>query len=39
MQRLTWDAYMNKRLVRASPAAHMRIFFKDVAHLLGLVST
>jgi geranylgeranyl reductase len=38
VQRLTWDAYMNKRLKRSNPAAHMRIFFKDLAHLLGLVS-
>jgi geranylgeranyl reductase len=38
VQRLTWDAYMNKRLRRADPLAHMRIFVKDVAHLLGLVS-
>jgi len=36
VQRLTWDAYMNKRLVRAKPAAHVRIFFKDLAHLVGL---
>jgi geranylgeranyl reductase len=36
VQRLTWEAYMNKRLVRARPAAHVRIFFKDLAHLLGL---
>lgn len=38
VQRLTWEAYMNKELVRARPAAHVRIFFKDVAHLMGLVS-
>ncbi len=38
VQRLTWDAYMNKRLTRSSPIAHMRIFCKDMAHLLGLVS-
>ncbi|MEM9169171.1 MAG: geranylgeranyl diphosphate reductase, partial [Pseudomonadota bacterium] len=38
VQKLTWDAYMNKRLVRAKPAAHMRIFFKDMAHLLGIAS-
>lgn len=38
IQRLTWEAYMNKRLVRARPAAHARIFFKDLAHLLGLAS-
>ncbi len=37
VQRLTWQAYMYKRLVRAEPLAHIRIFFKDMAHLLGLV--
>ncbi len=37
VQQLTWDAYMNKRLVRARPLAHVRIFFKDLAHLTGLV--
>ena len=37
VQELTWQAYMNKRLVRARPGAHLRIFFKDTAHLLGLV--
>lgn len=37
VQKLTWDAYMNKRLVRASPATHVRIFLKDLGHLLGLV--
>jgi geranylgeranyl reductase len=36
VQRLTWQAYMNKELVRADPAAHMRIFMKDVGHLLGV---
>jgi geranylgeranyl diphosphate/geranylgeranyl-bacteriochlorophyllide a reductase len=36
VQRLTWDAYMNKQLVRADPMAHVRIFFKDMGHLLGL---
>jgi geranylgeranyl reductase len=38
VQKLTWNAYMNKKLVRANPAAHARIFFKDLAHLLGLVA-
>ena len=33
IQRLTWEAYMNKELVRADPMAHLRIFFKDLAHL------
>jgi geranylgeranyl reductase len=36
VQRLTWQAYMHKRLVRAKPGTHLRIFFKDAAHLLGL---
>jgi geranylgeranyl reductase len=36
VQRLTWEAYMHKRLVRARPMAHVRIFFKDLAHLFGL---
>jgi geranylgeranyl reductase len=35
VQYLTWEAYMHKRLVRAKPGAHLRIFFKDLAHLLG----
>ncbi len=36
VQKLTWQAYMNKELVRADPRAHARIFFKDMGHLLGL---
>jgi geranylgeranyl reductase len=36
IQELTWQAYMNKELVKAKPAAHARIFFKDMGHLLGL---
>lgn len=36
VQKLTWQAYMNKELVRAEPMAHARIFFKDMGHLLGL---
>ena len=36
VQQLTWQAYMNKRLVRAKPMAHFKIFLKDTAHLLGL---
>jgi geranylgeranyl reductase len=35
VQKLTWQAYMHKELVRADPAAHARIFFKDMGHLLG----
>jgi geranylgeranyl reductase len=36
VQHLTWQAYMNKELVRAKPGAHARIFMKDMGHLLGL---
>ena len=36
VQKLTFEAYMNKALVRARPMAHARIFFKDMAHLLGI---
>ena len=36
VQRLTWEAYLNKKLARRDPIAHVRIFFKDLAHLLRL---
>lgn len=36
VQRLTWESYMNKELTRRDPAAHVRIFFKDLAHLFGM---
>ena len=36
VQRLTWEAYMNKKLVRAKPSTHARIFVKDMANLLGI---
>jgi geranylgeranyl reductase len=36
VQQLTWQAYLHKRLVRSRPMAHVRIFFKDLAHLLGI---
>jgi geranylgeranyl diphosphate/geranylgeranyl-bacteriochlorophyllide a reductase len=39
VQFLTWQAYTQKRLVRSRPVAHARIFFKDMAHLLGLART
>jgi len=35
VQELTWQAYMNKELVRQKPMAHVRIFIKDMSHLLG----
>ncbi len=39
VQQLTFDAYMNKELVRAKPLAHVRIFFKNLGHLSGLLPT
>jgi len=39
VQHLTWQAYMNKELVRAKPGAHLRIFLKDMGHLLGASPT
>ncbi len=36
VQRLTWQAYMHKKLPRRDPMAHVRIFFKDLGHLFGL---
>jgi len=35
-QRWTFDAYMRKKLVRGKPLSHVRIFFKNLAHLTGL---
>ena len=37
VQKLTFDAYMNKKLVHARPLAHLKIGFKNMAHLLGFV--
>ncbi|GLK78300.1 geranylgeranyl diphosphate reductase [Methylopila turkensis] len=38
IQRLTWQSYLEKELVRSDPMAHVRIFFKDLAQLFGVVS-
>ncbi|WP_108659945.1 geranylgeranyl diphosphate reductase [Acuticoccus kandeliae] len=38
VQRLTWQAYMNKELVRRDPLAHVRVFFKDLAQILRLAA-
>lgn len=38
VQQLIWPAYMNKRLVYARPAAYLRIFLKDMRHLLQTAS-
>ncbi|TFU03095.1 geranylgeranyl diphosphate reductase [Polymorphobacter arshaanensis] len=34
VQNLIWPAYMNKQLVYAKPLAYLRIFLKDMRHLL-----
>ena len=36
VQRLTWESYTRKKLVRHDPLAHIRVFFKDLAELTGL---
>ena len=38
VQRLTFEAYMNKKLVSARPLAHLKIGLKNMAHILRLVS-
>ena len=38
VQKLTFEAYMNKKLVKARPMAHVKIGMKNMAHLLRLVS-
>ncbi|MEY2921123.1 MAG: hypothetical protein RL261_2428 [Pseudomonadota bacterium] len=39
VQQLTWQSYMHKELVRSRPMAHVRVFFKDLAHLVGMART
>lgn len=36
VQRLTWESYLNKKLVRRDPLAHIRVFLKDLAQLFGI---
>ena len=38
VQTMTFDAYMNKKLGKARPLAHLKISFKNLMHLTGLVS-
>jgi geranylgeranyl reductase len=38
VQRLTFQGYMHKQLVRARPVAHLRIFLKNIAHLTGIAA-
>jgi len=37
VQRLTWESYLHKKLVKKDPMAHLRIFLKDTAHLFGII--
>jgi geranylgeranyl diphosphate/geranylgeranyl-bacteriochlorophyllide a reductase len=37
VQKLTFEAYMNKKLVKARPMAHIKIGLKNLAHLTRLV--
>ncbi|MBO6551258.1 MAG: geranylgeranyl diphosphate reductase [Roseitalea sp.] len=39
VQRLTWEGYLNKKLVRRDPLAHLKIMVKDTAQLLGFART
>lgn len=38
VQKLTFEAYMNKKLVKARPLAHLKIGIKNLAHLTRIVS-
>lgn len=38
VQKLTFEAYMNKKLVSARPFAHLKIGVKNVMHLMALVA-
>ncbi|MBE1236320.1 geranylgeranyl diphosphate reductase [Phaeovibrio sulfidiphilus] len=39
IQAMTWDSYMNKRMTRKKSMAKLKVFFKDLAHLVGLMKT
>ena len=36
VQRLIWESYLTKKLVRTDPMAHVRVFIKDLGHLVRL---
>jgi geranylgeranyl reductase len=36
VQKLTWESYMNKELVRGRAMQHVRVFINDMKHLFGL---
>ncbi len=37
VQRLTFESYMNKTLVKTRPLAHLKIMLKNIAHLTGII--
>ena len=37
VQKLTFESYMYKKLLKNRPLAHIKIMLKNVAHLTGLV--
>lgn len=39
VQRVTFEACMKKKLVKARPMAHLKTGIKNLAHLTGLVAT
>lgn len=39
VQRLTWESYLNKRLVKTDPMAHLRVIVKDVGHMIRLAAS
>jgi geranylgeranyl diphosphate/geranylgeranyl-bacteriochlorophyllide a reductase len=36
VQKLTWESYLDKKIVRREPMAHLRVFLKDMSHLMGI---
>ena len=38
VQKLTFEAYMNKELLKARPMAQLKIGFRNLSHLTGRVS-
>ncbi len=38
VQRLTWESYLNKKLVKQERMAHLRVFIKDMQQLLGIAA-
>ena len=37
VQKLTFEAYMNKKLMRTKFLAHVKIMLKNLAHLTGVI--